>query len=954
MDGDERLREALLELEIIRSSESKAHEQSLALMACIQAFSSGAGPNEALARLLDAVNAALGAQLTAVLVPTAIDDVSSVSLPRSPDGDEIKQRLAGYQVLAVSDGSPIQTGETLMLPARLFRKPRVVADLQIAARVDSLADFGSALTMLLGPSDTNEAQVAASEGNRSVVLCLAAEKAAFSPQTLQLLRRLSALLTQALLRRNLQNQNALLAATIQGSSSGFAISDAMREDQPLIYVNAAFERLTGYRAEEVLGKNCRVLMAEPPDSPERVRLRKTAQALEQGSFLLRNRRKDGELFWNDLTLFPVYDAGGNVRNLVATQTDATERVEASQARDEARSKMEHALSLSSDAFLILGPDRTVLYATPALSTFFPAGEDGWQVGSRFEDNWAEFCAYSQEIWGRELSPEMRLADIGTLLVTLEGQEIQLPTGRTLFVRGTRLPDDTIFLSGTDVTPLKTAEALLRQRAAAIAAARDGIAIADAGDRLIYLNDTAAKLFGYNDVQRSVGRRWTKAYQNVPPEALESGQDLLLVPVRDPDHRHEIRVSPLGQEQKVLILRDVTQRLDQEERAAAMQASLARAEQQEQLGRMASGIAHDFNNLLSAITGSAALISMGSDLSEDTQAHADRITRAGSAAARLVNKLLEMGAGTGSGKGAEAAFDLRALLMDVPQIIAPALSKTVSVKTDLGEKPVLVKADKSDLMRIVSNLILNAADALGEVEGLVEISLRQETLDTAREARAGKLLAGRQYAQIIVRDTGMGIPDDILNRVLEPWFSTKGAHGTGLGLAMAAAMVRGAGGGLDILQPTGGGTEVVLWWPIWLPTEVLEQADAPGAPVSLTGARILIVDDEEDVANVLANYLGMLGAEVATCVDPAFAIELIEEDPSAFTALVTDYDMPGLSGGALIERTHKIVPDLPVFLVTALARRLSDPRVSPQQVNGIFAKPVDLEHLARHLAESALP
>ena len=94
--------------------------------------------------------------------------------------------------------------------------------------------------------------------------------------------------------------------------------------------------------------------------------------------------------------------------------------------------------------------------------------------------------------------------------------------------------------------------------------------------------------------------------------------------------------------------------------------------------------------------------------------------------RLVNKLWKWGR-NGLWQRREAAFDLRALLIDVPQIIAPALSKTVSVKTDLGEKPVLVKADKSDLMRIVSNLILNAADALGEVEGLVEIALRQETL-----------------------------------------------------------------------------------------------------------------------------------------------------------------------------------------------------------------------------------
>ena len=251
-----------------------------------------------------------------------------------------------------------------------------------------------------------------------------------------------------------------------------------------------------------------------------------------------------------------------------------------------------------------------------LSTFFPSGEDGWQVGSRFEDNWAQFAPILRKYWAVSFHPKCA-SQISALCVTLEGRNT-VPTGRTLSC-GTRLPDDTIFLSGTDER-FENRGGSVRQRAAAIAR-RDGLY---RRCRIAHLSKRSRPNLWLQRCQRSVGHRWTKAHQNV--EALKSGQDLLLVPVRDPDHRHEIRVSPLGQEQKVLILRDVTQRLDQEERAAAMQASLARAEQQEQLGRMASGIAHDFNNLLSAITGSAALISMGNDLSEDTQAHADRITR----------------------------------------------------------------------------------------------------------------------------------------------------------------------------------------------------------------------------------------------------------------------------------------------------------------------------------------
>ncbi|MEM9270026.1 MAG: response regulator [Pseudomonadota bacterium] len=120
---------------------------------------------------------------------------------------------------------------------------------------------------------------------------------------------------------------------------------------------------------------------------------------------------------------------------------------------------------------------------------------------------------------------------------------------------------------------------------------------------------------------------------------------------------------------------------------------------------------------------------------------------------------------------------------------------------------------------------------------------------------------------------------------------------------------------------------------------------------MRGSTILVVDDEQEVARVIQTYLERLGAEVAVSHEAELAIEAVEDDPRAWAAVITDYDMPGMNGGDLTQRVRKAAPELPIFLVTALARRLTDPRVAGDRVQGVFAKPVDLARLASSVASA---
>ncbi|MEM6308167.1 MAG: hybrid sensor histidine kinase/response regulator, partial [Pseudomonadota bacterium] len=172
--------------------------------------------------------------------------------------------------------------------------------------------------------------------------------------------------------------------------------------------------------------------------------------------------------------------------------------------------------------------------------------------------------------------------------------------------------------------------------------------------------------------------------------------------------------------------------------------------------------------------------------------------------------------------------------------------------------------------------------------------------------------------------------------------------TGLGLATAAMQVQSVGGAIALTSAPGQGTLFQIYWP--LHRRGGTETNKPlAADHNLRDMMIIVIDDDPDVSSVIGSYLEACGAEVAICEDPRDGIEAVKEDPSAWSAVITDYDMPIMNGGAVVEQLRHISKDLPIFVVTALARRLSDPRIIDGQTQGIFSKPVELEALTQTLA-----
>lgn len=385
----------------------------------------------------------------------------------------------------------------------------------------------------------------------------------------------------------------------------------------------------------------------------------------------------------------------------------------------------------------------------------------------------------------------------------------------------------------------------------------------------------------------------------------------------------------------------------EAREADLTRELIRLQRQETISQLTAGVAHDFNNLLAVVNGSATLIGMTPDLPVDTTKHVERIAAAGVQATKLVSRLLDVG----SDSEADDVFELASLFGDLPNLVQSSLPSAVTLSLDEDVPTMALRGNLGSLSQILINLVLNARDALDGAEGHISIGVDISDARSDKTLPIGGISAGTKYAKIRVQDNGPGMSAETASQIFQPYFTTKGRQGTGLGLATGAMQIRSIGGGIDLETAPGDGATFTLYWPLATLSVAAPETDGDTA-VDLSGMTILVVDDDAGVGSVVSAYMEALGAEVAACEDPRDALEVLEDGIEGWSALITDYDMPHLNGGSLVERVRGLSDDLPIFVVTALAKRLSDPRVTEGQVQGILPKPINLSQLSQALAAAA--
>lgn len=473
--------------------------------------------------------------------------------------------------------------------------------------------------------------------------------------------------------------------------------------------------------------------------------------------------------------------------------------------------------------------------------------------------------------------------------------------------------------------------------AALELTDDGIYTEDAEGTVQYAN-RAARLLAENG---PAGLSFPKPDC---PLRGEQDQHAIHFGLRDLEiHRNRLPAGGL-----IARLIDVTDRNIAEAEKLRLEARLQQAARMEAIGQLAGGVAHDFNNVLGAIIGFAGFVAQDATDSQNRE-FAQRILTAAGRGKNMVDQIMAFAETRTISHG---VADLARAMETSRELLALSMYPGAILDIEVPAVPLPVRGNEVQISQMINNLVTNGRDALdgssGEVEVNAEIASQEEVdrfrkfPSTVSERLLGESVAGQRYVRLTVRDSGGGIAPEIIDRIFEPFFSTKERQqGTGLGLAVVHGVIRSHGGFCHLQSVRGKGTAFHIYFP-------LAGEDKVTAPTSIHGhelGRVLIVDDEADIADMLSIGLERVGYVTVAVQDPLVALAAIEEDPSAFDTLLTDQQMPAMSGMDLIREARRAAPHLRAVLCTGDAGGLSEAQILSLGINQVLYKPVEIQLVA---------
>jgi two-component system cell cycle sensor histidine kinase/response regulator CckA len=367
---------------------------------------------------------------------------------------------------------------------------------------------------------------------------------------------------------------------------------------------------------------------------------------------------------------------------------------------------------------------------------------------------------------------------------------------------------------------------------------------------------------------------------------------------------------------------------------------------ESLGRLADGITHNFNNLLGSILASAQLalteIDNGSPVVDGLQ----KISTATIRAAEIIRQLMIY---SGSESLTCEPVDISLLIEGMLQLVQVSISKHATLKIDLGKDLPTVQAAPTQIRQVVMNLVTNAAEAIGERDGVIRVTTGRVKVGRNSDVISAENLPEGNYLGLEISDTGCGMTADVQAKVFDPFFTTKGA-GRGLGLALVLGIIRAHGGAISLRSAPGQGTTFQVLLPC---VEMRAEAHSEIAPaaaeqIESRGATILVVEDEDLLRLAVAKTLRKRGFTVVEASDGSAAMNLIRANTESIDLLLLDVTLPGLSSREVLEETRGLRPDLTVALTSAYGKETVDATFAGLGVRHFIQKPFQLDDLVAFL------
>lgn len=394
------------------------------------------------------------------------------------------------------------------------------------------------------------------------------------------------------------------------------------------------------------------------------------------------------------------------------------------------------------------------------------------------------------------------------------------------------------------------------------------------------------------------------------------------------------ISLHGRQLLYLIVHDITERI-------RLETQLRQAQKIEAVGNLAGGIAHDFNNILFAITGYTELVQSNIPADSSVQNYLDQIIVAGNRAAGLVQQILTYSRKT---KHDLQPVTPHFLIREVLKMLHPSLPATIMIQEEIDEKCGEILADPSCIYQIIMNLCTNGLHAMENQKGTLTIKLYYKELG-AKEVRAKGGVEAGAFVVMSVGDTGCGMDRATVDRIYDPFFTTKGiGQGSGMGLAVVHGIVEDLKGFIEVESMPGGGSVFKIYIPALLEKTAETEDLVPGKfridiPPPTGFERILVVDDEPQLVEIQKVMLEQSGYSVTETTDSTEALKLFQEHPDRFDLLITDLTMPGLGGDALSRAVLEVKPDIPIIMCTGHSDIVSERESLSMGIKQFISKPV---------------
>ena len=392
-----------------------------------------------------------------------------------------------------------------------------------------------------------------------------------------------------------------------------------------------------------------------------------------------------------------------------------------------------------------------------------------------------------------------------------------------------------------------------------------------------------------------------------------------------------------------IVTDITEAKLAEEEKANLEEELRQAHKMEAVGTLAGGIAHDFNNILSAIIGYAELAKDDIPPTNPAYGEIEEVISAGKRARDLVKHILAF-----SRKSNEDRIPLKPQLLveEALNLIRASLPSTIEIKHSINPDCGNIMADPTQMHQVIMNICTNAAQSMDEKGGTLEVILNEEYIsgDYGQETQP--------FVKLTIKDTGTGIPEEILNRIFDPYFTTKDTgKGSGMGLAIVHGIVESHNGKISVESTLGKGTTFHLFFPKIATASIDEKKNSE--PLKKGSEKILVVDDETSMANVTMQRLKRLGYHVTVKTDSLEALALFQQNPDYFDLVITDQTMPKMTGDHMVQEMLDIRKDLPAILCTGYSSKINHEKAKKLGIKAFLLKPVEnfeLSHTVRKVLD----